>query len=365
MADIEMNDLQPLTAGMDMTRCRPLVIAGPCSAESETQMLSTARELAALGIGIFRAGLWKPRTLPGGFEGVGSVGIPWLRDVRRDTGMLTATEIANRHHAECAVDGGVDILWIGARTSANPFAMQEIADVLAERNFQGPVLVKNPVNPDLELWIGALQRLYNAGIRRLGAIHRGFTTYGTHLYRNPPHWHIALELQRRYPQLPMICDPSHIGGRRDLIAPLSQQALDMGFDGLIIESHCNPDAAWSDAMQQVTPAELGNILDRLVVRQQCGTTESLDMLRREIDRIDSEMLDVLRRRMEVSREIGHYKKEHSMPAVQTKRYGDIMASRVEAAVNMGMSADFMRTVLTAVHEESVRQQLDVLNTPHT
>ena len=360
-----MRDLRPLTEGMDPGRSHPLIIAGPCSAESESQVMETACALSALGIGIYRAGLWKPRTLPGGFEGVGSVGLPWLRRVKAQTGMLTATEIANRHHAERALDGGVDILWIGARTSANPFAMQEIADILAEKHFQGPVLVKNPVNPDLELWIGALQRLYNAGIRRLGAIHRGFTAYGAHMYRNVPHWHIALELRRRYPQLPVICDPSHIGGRRELIAPLSQQALDMGFEGLIIESHCTPDAAWSDAMQQVTPAELGRILDGLVVREQNVSTESLDMMRREIDRIDSELLEVLSRRMQVCREIGRYKKEHSMPVVQTKRYGDIMASRVESARGMGMDADFMRTILTAIHEESVRQQLDVLNADGT
>lgn len=356
--DMEMTGLMPLTGESESERKRPLIIAGPCSAESEEQMLDTARQLSRHGIWIFRAGLWKPRTHPGGFEGVGSVGIPWMRRVKEETGMFTATEIANRRHAECAVDGGIGMLWIGARTSANPFAMQEIADVLAEKKFQGPVLVKNPVNPDLELWIGALQRLYNAGIRRLGAIHRGFTAYGPHIYRNMPQWHIALELRRRYPQVPVICDPSHIGGKRELIAPLSQQAMDMGFDGLIIESHCNPEMAWSDAAQQVTPDELAMILDSLVIRNENAQTESLEILRRQIDRLDSELLDVLNRRMEVSREIGRYKREHSMPVVQTRRYGDIMASRVETAVNMNMDAGFMRTIFSAIHEESVRQQLD-------
>lgn len=356
-----MLDLQPITATIDGDAQRPIIIAGPCSAESEQQIMETARGLKQAGIHIFRAGIWKPRTRPGCFEGVGAVGLPWLRRVKEETGMLTATEIANRHHAETALDGGVDILWIGARTTANPFAMQEIADVLAERQYHGTVLVKNPVNPDLDLWIGAIQRLYNAGIRRLGAIQRGFSAYGKHIYRNLPQWHIALELRRRYPELPIICDPSHIGGKRELIAPLSQQALDMGFDGLIIESHCDPDNAWSDKAQQITPDSLALILSNLVLRDQTGTTENLAMLRREIDRIDNELLEVLSRRMRVCREIGRYKKEHSMPVVQAKRYGDIMADRVNAAVDMHMGAEFMRTVLSAVHEESVRQQINVLN----
>lgn len=363
MAESEMKDLEPLFRDDIPAGRRPLLIAGPCSAESEEQMLATARGLAADGVRIFRAGLWKPRTRPGGFEGVGARGIPWMRCVRENTGLMTATEVATRHHVECALDGGIDVLWIGARTSANPFAVQEIADVLAERKFQGPVLVKNPVNPDLELWIGALQRIYNAGIRRLGAIHRGFTTYGTHLYRNMPQWQIPLELRRRYSRLTIICDPSHIGGCRELIAPLSQKALDMGFDGLIIESHCNPDAALSDARQQVTPADLKHILDALVVRETNGTTESLDMLRRQIDKIDSELLDVLNRRMEVCREIGRYKKEHRMLAVQVARYGDIMDSRIQAGETMGLDPEFMRTILSAIHEESVRQQIEILNAP--
>lgn len=340
---------------------KPLIIAGPCSAETREQVLETARDLAANGIQVFRAGIWKPRTKPGGFEGIGTEGLEWLKGVKAETGMYTATEVATRQHVEAALAAGVDLLWIGARTSANPFAMQEIADALSEAKADVPVLVKNPVNPDLELWIGAMERLYNAGIRRLGAIHRGFSAYGKHLYRNMPQWHIPIELRRRMPNLPIICDPSHIGGKRELVAPLSQQALDMGFDGLIIESHCDPDCAWSDKAQQVTPEVLNFILNTLVVRSEKQSTESLTLLRQQIDQIDNEILESFNKRMRVSREIGQYKKEHRMPVVQTGRYDDIMKSRVKLATEMGMSAEFMRTVLSAIHEESVRQQIEILN----
>ena len=241
-----MNDIKPIKfCGVDSKR--PVVIAGPCSAETEEQVMETAKDLAKNGVRIFRAGIWKPRTKPGGFEGVCSVGLTWLQEVKKETGMLVATEVANKQHVEEALNAGVDVLWIGARTSANPFAMQEIADSLVGADV--PVLVKNPVNPDLELWIGAMQRIYNAGIRQIGAIHRGFSAYGKHLYRNMPQWHIPIELRRRMPELTLICDPSHIGGKRELVAPLSQQAMDMGFDGLIVESHCDPDSAWSDKSQ--------------------------------------------------------------------------------------------------------------------
>ena len=239
-----MQDLKPLFPTIDSSK--PIIIAGPCSAETEDQVMTTARELAANGIKVFRAGIWKPRTHPGGFEGVGAEGLGWLARVKKETGMIVSTEVANRQHVEQALEAGIDMLWIGARTSANPFAMQEIADALAEASTDVPVLVKNPVNPDLELWIGAMQRIYNAGIRRIGAIHRGFSAYGKHLYRNLPQWHIPIELRRRFPELPVFCDPSHIGGKRELIASISQQALDMSFSGLIIESHCDPDCAWSD-----------------------------------------------------------------------------------------------------------------------
>lgn len=339
----------------------PLIMAGPCSAETEEQTLSTARQLAMSGVKVFRAGIWKPRTKPGGFEGIGKEGLQWLKRVKEETGMLVATEVAMRRHVEEALEAGIDILWIGARTSANPFAVQEIADALRDAGADVAVLVKNPVNPDLELWIGALERIYNAGIRRLGAIHRGFSYYGKSIYRNPPQWHIPIELHRRIPDLPIVCDPSHMGGKRELVAPLSQQALDMKFTGLMIESHCTPDEAWSDKNQQVTPEVLKIILSSLVLRNSEQDTESLQTLRQQIDRVDTELLDLYNKRMEISREIGKYKKEHSMPVVQENRYDDLMKSRVAAAVQMGMSADFMKTVLQAIHEESVRQQIEILN----
>ena len=352
-----MNDLQPINLpGLDPRR--PLVIAGPCSAETEEQVIETARELAAEGFKLFRAGLWKPRTKPGGFEGVGVDGIAWLQRVKRETGMYTATEVATRKHVLAALEGGIDMIWIGARTTANPFAMQEIADAL--RGHDIPVLVKNPVSPDLELWIGAIERIYNAGIRRIGAIHRGFTSIDKSLYRNHPMWAIPIELHRRLPRLPIFCDPSHIGGKRELIAPLSQQAMDLGFDGLIIEAHCSPDCAWSDKAQQVTPEALAYIIRNLVIRDESITTESLTELRSQIDKLDDQLLELLSRRMRVSRDIGQYKKEHNMPVLQTQRYEELLARRAGQAGQMGMDREFMRTVLQAIHEESIRQQMEVL-----
>ncbi len=355
-----MNELKPLFDNIELTH-RPMVIAGPCSAETEAQVLETAKSLAANDIKIFRAGVWKPRTKPGGFEGVGVEALGWMKKAKELTGVLTATEVATKAHVDAAIDGGIDLLWIGARTSANPFAMQEVADAIAARNSDIPVLVKNPVNPDLELWIGALERLYNAGIHRLGAIHRGFSAYGKHLYRNMPQWHIPIELRRRVPGLPIINDPSHIGGRRELIASISQQALDMGFDGFIIESHCDPDQAWSDKSQQVTPEVLDFILDTLVIRDQTSTTESLQQLRKQIDELDNELLEVLGKRMRVACEIGQYKKEHRMPVLQAGRYDDLMSNRVKSAEEMGMSPEFMRKILSAIHEESVRRQVEIVN----
>lgn len=275
--------------------------------------------------------------------------------------MYVSTEVATRQHVEAALAAGIDLLWIGARTSANPFAMQEIADALSDAGADVPVLIKNPVNPDLELWIGAMERIYNAGIRRIGAIHRGFSAYGKHLYRNLPQWHIPIELRRRLPNIPIFSDPSHIGGKRELVAPLSQQALDMGFDGLIIESHCEPDCAWSDKAQQVSPDVLNFILNTLVIRDSKSSTESLTLLRQQIDQIDNEILESFNKRMRVSREIGQYKKEHRIPVLQAGRYDSIMKSRVKLAVEMGMSAEFMTAVLSAIHEESVRQQIDIFN----
>ena len=313
-------ELEPLNFPSDQER--PCIIAGPCSAETEEQVMTTAKQLAAKGCHMFRAGVWKPRTKPGGFEGNGEKALPWMKQVKEETGMLTATEVATPEHVELALKYGIDILWVGARTSANPFAMQALADSL--QGVDVPVLVKNPVNPDLELWIGALQRINQAGIKKLGAIHRGFSSFDKKIYRNLPMWQIPIELHRRIPQLPIICDPSHIGGRRDLIAPLCQQAMDLGFDGLIVESHCSPDDAWSDAKQQVTP-------------------------------------EVLAKRMRVCREIGTYKKEHNMTIVQTSRYNEILDKRGAQAALCGMSPEFAAQIFEHIHEESVRQQLEILN----
>lgn len=354
-----MDDIQPIFSDLEFSG--PIVIAGPCSAETQEQVLSTARQLAAAGIKIFRAGIWKPRTKPGGFEGIGVDGLPWLQQVKEQTGMLTATEVANRRHVMEALNAGIDLLWIGARTSANPFAMQEVADALRERKAQVPVLVKNPVTPDLELWIGALQRLYNAGIRRLGVIHRGFTAYGHHIYRNMPLWQVPIELRRRLPQIPIICDPSHIGGKRELVGPLSQQALDIGMEGLMIECHCDPDCAWSDKAQQLTPEVLQIVLESLTRRENREVTESLSQLRRQIDEADNELLDVLSRRMQISRQISEYKKIHGMAVLQTARYDQLLKSRLESAQDLDLSQDFVQILFQAVHEESIRHQIAVMN----
>ncbi|MGM9746552.1 MAG: chorismate mutase [Paludibacteraceae bacterium] len=338
---------------------RPIVIAGPCSAETEEQTLTTARQLAQNGIKIFRAGIWKPRTKPGGFEGIGVEGLQWLRRVKNETGMYVATEVATAKHVYEALKYGIDVLWIGARTTANPFAVQEIADAL--RGVDLPILIKNPVNPDIELWIGAIERIYNAGLHQLAAVHRGFSSYDKKVYRNQPQWHIPIELHRRLPDLPLFCDPSHIGGKRELIAPLSQQAMDLQFDGLLIESHCTPDSAWSDKDQQLSPDVLDVILRKLVLREMKQTTEDLVDLRREIDTIDNELLELLAKRMRISTEIGTYKKEHGIAVLQTGRYSEILEKRIVNGEKLGMSREFMRTILEAIHEESVRVQVELMN----
>ncbi len=351
-------DLQPLNLP-GVSAERPLLIAGPCSAETEEQVLETARQLRAGGIHIFRAGVWKPRTKPGGFEGQGEAALPWMKRVKDETGMLTCTEVATPHHVELALAAGIDILWIGARTSANPFAVQELANAL--KGVDVPVLYKNPVNPDLELWIGGMQRLNAAGIRRMAAIHRGFTSFEKTIYRNLPMWHVPIELRRRIPELPILCDPSHIGGRRELIAPLSQQAMDLGFDGLIIESHTHPDSAWSDAAQQVTPDVLSIIIDNLVIRSPADTTESLKSLRRQIDEMDSELIQLLSKRMRISREIALFKKEHNIAVVQPNRYSEILDKRGAQGVLCGIGSECVKTVFEAIHTESVRQQIEIIN----
>ncbi len=352
-----LDELQSiLLPGIDAKR--PLVIAGPCSAETETQVMDTAMSLAECGVNVFRAGVWKPRTMPGGFEGVGSEGLRWLKRVKAETGMYVATEVATPKHVSEALTHDIDMLWIGARTTGNPFAMQEVADAL--KNTDIPVLVKNPVTPELELWIGALQRLHNAGIRRLGAILRGFGSYDKKTYRNLPRWHIPIELRRRFPQLPILCDPSHIGGKRSLVASLSQQAMELHFDGLIIETHCRPDEAWSDAAQQVTPETLGFIVSKLIIHGTEQTAENLTVFRKQIDDIDNELLALLSERMHVSDKIGAYKKKNHIPILQEQRYEEILQKRMASASAMGMSEDFIKTVLTATHEESIRRQMKVI-----
>ena len=338
---------------------RPLIIAGPCSAETEEQVVTTAMQLASKGVKIFRAGIWKPRTKPGGFEGIGVEGLPWMQRVKKEAGMYISTEVATAKHVEAALEAEIDMLWIGARTSANPFAVQEIADALQGVNI--PVLVKNPVNPDLELWIGAMERINNAGGKKIAAIHRGFSSYDKKIYRNLPQWHIPIELRRRIPNLPIFCDPSHIGGKRELVAPLCQQAMDLGFDGLIVESHCNPDCAWSDASQQITPDVLDYILNLLVIRDEKQSTENLKELRKQIDECDNDLIEILSKRMRVSREIGTFKKEHEMTILQTGRYSEILEKRGAQGALCGMSSDFIKKVFEAIHEESVRQQMEIIS----
>ena len=353
-----LQDIQPLRfPGIDDGA--PIVIAGPCSAETEQQTLDTARALSAIGVKVFRAGIWKPRTMPGCFEGVGDAGLQWLRRVKKELGMAVATEVATVEHVRAALDAGIDILWIGARTSANPFAIQDVADQLKGHN-EVTVLVKNPVNPDLDLWLGALQRIHNAGITRLGAVHRGFSSAGEHMYRNDPQWHIPFELRRLAPGMTILCDPSHIGGKREFVGPLSQSALDMGFDGLMIESHCHPDSALSDSAQQVTPDMLKAILDRLIVRSGLPVDDDLVLLRQQIDDCDHELLAVLARRMSVSREIGRFKKSQNLRVVQPARYQDMIKARLDEAESLGLKTEFIERLMQAIHEESVRQQLKLL-----
>jgi chorismate mutase len=341
---------------------RPIIIAGPCSAESEEQVLSTAKELAALGIRIFRAGIWKPRTRPSIFEGVGSAGLPWLRKVKEETGMLTAIEVANTKHVYDALKYGIDILWIGARTAANPFAVQEIADTL--KGVDIPVLIKNPVSPDLELWIGAIERVHRAGIKRIAAIHRGFSIFGKSEFRNHPHWQIPIELKRRIPNIPVITDPSHICGSRKRLYEISQEAMDLNFDGIIIESHINPDKAMSDAQQQLTPADLGKLLERIILRSPevvNGMSLTMAELRTEIDKLDDQIIDIFEHRMQIADQIGHYKKANNVAIFQSKRWDDIINKRQEMGLQKGLSHEFITRVFRAIHQESINHQARIMN----
>jgi len=341
---------------------RPLIFSGPCSAETSNQMMTTANEIKDLGIGIFRAGIWKPRTRPGSFEGVGSKGLRWMQNVKSETGMKVSTEVANVRHVEAALKAETDILWIGARTSANPFAIQEIAEAL--RGVDIPIFVKNPINPDAELWTGAIERLQKVGVEKIGAIHRGFSAYEHSIYRNPPMWQVPIELKRRMPNLPLLCDPSHIAGNRELLQSISQKAMDLNYDGLMIESHCNPDEAWSDKQQQLTPANLKVLLDNLVIRQvapEGASGETLEELRSQISFLDDEMLDIMQKRMEVAKAIGRFKKENNMTILQPKRWEDIILGSLKKGEERDLSNRFIDKMLRAIHEESISKQTDIMN----
>ena len=346
---------------------QPILIAGPCSAETEAQMLATAHGLKDQGIDLFRAGIWKPRTRPGSFEGVGKPGLAWLKSVREETGLRVSTEVAKAEHVYEALKHSIDVLWIGARTTVNPFSVQEVADALDGMDI--PVLIKNPINPDLSLWIGAIERIYNAGIRRIGVIHRGFSAHGEEKYRNLPRWQLAIELKRRYPDLQLICDNSHICGRRDLLAEVAQEAYDLNYDGLMTEVHPDPDNAWSDAAQQITPQQYQRLMSGLIRRQ--ATTdnieylEHIDYLRREIDHIDDEVLKLLGRRMDMAEKIGAYKKRNNIAILQTSRWSEILEKAIAKGHVRGLSEEFITTVLRAIHHESIERQDKVMNDKRT
>ncbi|MBM6499434.1 bifunctional 3-deoxy-7-phosphoheptulonate synthase/chorismate mutase type II [Flavobacterium macrobrachii] len=347
----------------DFNLNHPLVIAGPCSAETEEQVLKIAHELKNSDVSIFRAGIWKPRTRPGGFEGVGAIGLKWLQKAKAETGLLMAIEVANAAHVQLALEHEIDVLWIGARTTVNPFAVQEIADAL--KNTDKIVLVKNPVNPDLALWIGGVERLYNAGIKNLGVIHRGFSTYEKTKYRNIPEWQLAIELQNRFPDLPLICDPSHITGKRDMIQEVSQQALDLNYNGLIIETHIDPDNAWSDAAQQVTPTVLKQIFKDLRIRKETDNaddyTNRLTKFRVDIDEYDAKLLEILGKRMKVADKIGALKKEKNVAVLQNKRWNEILGKMILDGEEKGLSEEFILKIFKAIHQESISHQEKIIN----
>lgn len=343
---------------------RPLIISGPCSAESKQQVLKGAEELAKTGmVDIFRAGVWKPRTRPNSFEGVGKEGLKWLREVKERTGLPVATEVANASHTNDALKFGVDLLWIGARTSANPFAMQEIADTLSGVDI--PVLVKNPINPDLNLWLGAIERIIKSGITQVGAIHRGFSTIEQSQYRNQPLWLLPIELRRVLPNLPLLCDPSHIGGDREHLFPLSQKALDLNYDGLMIESHIDPDSALSDNSQQVTTEGLVELLSSLILREQLSNgsvnIDHLAELRTKIDLYDEQLLELLGQRMQISEQIGEYKKGNNIAIFQSNRWEVIMERVLQFGENRGLSSEFISNLFRAIHQESINHQNRVMN----
>lgn len=341
----------------------PLVIAGPCSAETEDQVLKIAHDLKDTDVSVYRAGIWKPRTRPGMFEGVGAIGLKWLEKVKKETGLLIAIEVANASHAKLALEYDIDILWIGARSTVSPFIVQEIADAL--NGTEKIVLVKNPVNPDLSLWLGGIERLHTANIKKLGVIHRGFSTYEKSKYRNNPEWQLPIELQNRFPDLPLICDPSHIAGRRDILQEISQTALDLNFDGLMIETHIDPDNAWSDAAQQITPKTLVQLMDDLKIRkvtnEEADYKNKLNTLRTQIDVIDHGLLDNLGKRMKVAIEIGGLKKLKNVAVLQTKRWNEILGKMILEGEQKGLSEEFVLRMFKAIHQESINHQEKVIN----
>lgn len=341
----------------------PLVVAGPCSAETEEQVLKIAHELKDSDVNYFRAGIWKPRTRPGNFEGVGALGLKWLQKVKAETGMKTATEVANANHVKLALEHDIDLLWIGARSTVSPFIVQEIAEALDGTD--KIVLVKNPVNPDLALWLGGIERLYTANIKNLGVIHRGFSTYEKSKYRNIPEWQIAIELQNRFPDLPLICDPSHITGNREMILDVSQKALDLNFDGLMIETHTDPDNAWSDAAQQVTPASLKKIMQDLRIRKTTNTEadfkNELNNLRAQINVVDNQLIEMLGKRMKVSNKIGQLKKSKNVAVLQSKRWNEILGNMILEGESSGLSEEFVLRMFKAIHQESINHQEKIMN----
>lgn len=352
---------KPLSSGIKYDDQKPLIIAGPCSAESEEQLLNTARALKNLHVDVLRAGIWKPRTRPNSFEGHGIKALPWIQTVKKEVGLPFAVEIATPQHIEEALKHGVDILWIGARSTVNPFNVQEIADAL--RGVKVPVLIKNPINPELALWIGAIERIYNAGVEHIGAIHRGFSSFQKGKYRNEPLWQIPIELKTLFPDLPLICDPSHIAGKRSFIYDLSQKAMDLNYDGLMIESHLDPDNAWSDAAQQVTPVRLAEILSELKIRQATSDdalfVNKLEEIRSQIDRVDHELIEVLAARMSLVEKLGEYKKENNVAIFQVERWNEVFKSRPEWAAKMKVHEDFVAELFKLIHLESIRKQTEV------
>lgn len=342
---------------------RGLVIAGPCSAETEGQVMQCAKDLAKLGqVDLFRSGIWKPRTRPGSFEGVGKEGLQWLKRVKEETGLRTTTEVAKASHVYDCLKAGIDVLWLGARTTVNPFSVQEVADALSGTDI--PVLIKNPINPDLGLWQGAVERIYKAGITRIGLIHRGFSYHGETTYRNVPRWQLAIEMKRKFPDLQMFVDNSHICGRRDTLQEVAQEALNLNYDGLMTEVHPRPDEAWSDAAQQITPAVFGEMLQNLRLRKPSANEvemEKLTELRRQIDEVDNDLIGMLGRRMKLADSIGEFKAERNIAVLQSDRWDAIMAEAAKAGAKHGLSEDFMKAYLRAVHQESIDHQDAIVN----